>query len=337
MGGGYWLFRVASTPKVGGGHMARCLSLAYAMAKTGAEPIFVLDRGGEIWLSLVHDAGFDAVIEGNEPARAWSGVLMDGYHFTDTDGAHLKALTGSSPLVFIDDFSNPPTMTDLVVSSGGHLIGDPLAGMPVLLGSRYALLGREYRDIPECLVKDKVQSVLVSFGRIDSKNVTSLALAALALVFADEPPFSTVVVLGSMAPHRKSVERAVSGFPGQIELLIDVGDMPAQLVRADVAIGSGGVSLMERMAAGVPSVTVIQADNQIAGTVTSSADGGTMNAGPVEELTAEELAEMIAGLFQDRKQREKMTLAGQNMVDGCGAERVAKAIHHLVLKLECGN
>lgn len=332
-----WLFRVASTPEVGGGHMSRCLALAKALVKIEekADPLFILDQGGDAWVPAVSNAGFDVVLDGDEPQGLWVGGLMDGYHFTDADATHLKVLTNMGPLVVIEDMFKPRAYADLIVNSGYCQEQEELAGCVSLLGPRYALLGAEYQNMPLHQVKNDVQTVLVSFGRVDSKNATDLVLAALAQLLDGGAKFETSVVLGGGAPHRSSIAQSILTFPGPIELLIDIDDMSDRLGRSDLSIGGGGVSLMERMAAGVPSITIMQADNQALSTESVANLGATLNAGGVEELTVDDLASRVKKLLESRKLRDEMSRTARMLVDGRGAERVAKHMIEIVTQRVC--
>ncbi len=330
--GGRWLFRVSSSVEVGGGHMTRCLSLAKAMTDTDptVELVFVLDLAGHAWLEPVRNAGYVSLIEGEELSSNWSGVLMDGYQFSDTDFAYYKTLAGTGPLVFIDESPRPPQLIDLVINIGGFpdVVESP-ERKSELSGLKYALLGTQYRDMPVSPVAESVQSILISFGRVDSMDATSVALAALATLMKDDAGFTTKIIMGGGAPHLKAVKQAISNFPGPVSLAIDANDMPDQLMKADLIIGGGGVSLLERMAAGVPSVTVVQAENQNSVIVGAAAHGGTINAGPIGSMRIERMAESVAGLMHSRSLREDMALTGRSLVDGYGAERVARHLNGL--------
>jgi spore coat polysaccharide biosynthesis predicted glycosyltransferase SpsG len=110
------------------------------------------------------------------------------------------------------------------------------------------------------------------------------------------------------------------------ELVVDAPDLVAQLAQVDLAIGAGGVGLLERMAAGVPSIGLAIADNQRANLEGAAARGAVRFLGPAREVSAERLAAEIAALADDAGSRAAMTRAGRALVDGRGADRVAAAL-----------
>ena len=105
-----------------------------------------------------------------------------------------------------------------------------------------------------------IPRVMVSFGLRDSRNATALALDALHRLRRD---ISVTVVLGRNAPHIGSIRPRVAEC-GNWQLRIDVDNMADLYSRNDVAVGAGGVSCLERLCCGLPSVLISLADNQIA-------------------------------------------------------------------------
>lgn len=167
---------------------------------------------------------------------------------------------------------------------------------------------------------------MVSFGARDSANATALALDALALAGSQGVRPRLTVAMASGAPHLMQIRRAVAGFDGRAALRLDETDMASLLGSADLAIGAGGVSLLERMALGVPSISVVTADNQGLAIEGAARRGATIDAGAIGELSPEKLAGTIAELADDRAARAAMATRGRELVDGRGARRVAEAL-----------
>ena len=133
-----------------------------------------------------------------------------------------------------------------------------------LLGPHYALLGPEYARLHTLVPpRSEVRRVMVFFGGVDQDNLTVRALEALS-----HPALNDLVVdvvLGLQSPHRKAVEELVAARPHTT--LHDVLPSLAGLItRADVAIGAGGVTTLERACLGLPSLVVVTALNQLPST-----------------------------------------------------------------------
>lgn len=321
-----WLFRVASHRSQGGGHVARSGVLARALARR--VPVrMVLDPDSEEARIGLESLGLDCVTAGNEGTGPWAGAVVDGYPFRRDEAARIAARV--RPLVWLDDFLDPPHCADLVVNGACHLVGDEVAGIPALLGPRYALVDQRLAALPERDRTASVERVLVSFGRLDPDDAAGLALDALALLAeAGIAPAVTVVCAERSTNLPRVRERAVRAG-GRVTVETDVPDMVPLLAEADLAIGAGGVSLMERMAAGVPSASLVIADNQRLFVEGAAAEGGTLDAGDARMLSPQDLAAALRPLFVEPDRRKEIAAVSRRLIDGRGAERVAAAILRL--------
>jgi spore coat polysaccharide biosynthesis predicted glycosyltransferase SpsG len=326
-----WLFRVASRPDQGGGHVRRCLVLSRALAPH-APSVIVLDKGAEDWLPTLQGVGQAAMIEGAELEEAWAGSVLDGYDFSERYARELSRR--AAPLVVIDDLLAPPPGAHLVVNPAPGLTGCEIAGVAALVGPRYALVDAHLSEPPPP-VRERVGHVLVSFGLGDRNNVSCLAIEALAILGAHGISPRVTVVLGATAPHLRTVREAIRRLGGRGELLVEVSDMIGLLRSVDLAIGAGGVSLLERMAAGVPSFSISVAENQDRAVRGASTLGATRNLGSLSTLAPNRLAEHIGKLSEDFAARSAMSGRARRMVDGKGAVRVAAALLRLGDSMHC--
>ena len=151
-------------------------------------------------------------------------------------------------------------------------------------------------------------------------------MGALNSLLKDKDGVRVTAVLGAAAPHCGEIERIISQCGSQFSLSVDEKDMPGLLHSADFAIGAGGMCLLERMACGVPSVTVATAENQIETIQQAAAGGGTHYAGLRTDIGKLELTSAVAGLMSNPGGRREMSRKARQMVDGWGASRVAEAI-----------
>jgi RimJ/RimL family protein N-acetyltransferase len=176
-----------------------------------------------------------------------------------------------------------------------------VAGDDLLLGSRYALIRRELRK-------------------------------AMAPRVVNESATTLLVTLGGAPPAEvaDALRRALDGSPSlgvRVEWLTGGDDVVGPMQRADVAISGAGVTASELCGFGVPAVLVVLADNQrpIAEELTRAGAAITADAdGAVGE------AVRLAG---DAAARRAMAEAGQRLVDGRGALRVAARLRAELLGL----
>ncbi len=315
-----WLFRVASHPSQGGGHVARSGVLARELARS-APVRMVLDANSPDARARLEAAGLSCVTAGEEGPGPWVGAVVDGYLFREAEAG--KIARRARPMVWIDDFLDPPDGVDMLVNGACHLSDTEAAGVPALLGPRYALIDPRYAALPGRDRAAPVERVLVTFGRLDLGNATGLVLQALRSL---PSLFSVTVVLDGASPHRGSVSDELAAFGSRGRLVVDAADMAPLLQDAGLVIGAGGVSLLERMAAGVPSVTLRIAENQRLFIEGAAKLGATLDAGDASGMRPAMLAGLIEGLLGDGGRRAAMSAAARITIDGQGAKRVASAL-----------
>jgi spore coat polysaccharide biosynthesis predicted glycosyltransferase SpsG len=245
------------------------------------------------------------------------GIVLDGYELMETQA---MTLARRAPLVVIDDFLEPPVCAKLAINGAVHLDGDRIGDLPALLGPRYALVDPRYAALPSRDHTAPVRDVLITMGRIDPDNRVSACLDLLAAIGCD----AQITVVASADLVSKT------GLDARIRqphcLVIDAPDMVPLLDATDFIIGAGGVSLMERMASGIPSLTLLLADNQRLFVAGAARLGATIDGG---ESTGPKCAALLGDILADGPARAAMAAAGRRTVDGQGAARVASHLINL--------
>jgi spore coat polysaccharide biosynthesis predicted glycosyltransferase SpsG len=300
-----WLVRVASQPQHGGGHVARCGTLAVALSAAGAEVTLQLDPDSPDARSRLQRRGLRCVEE--PPGGAFDGIVLDGYELIASEAPALARL---APLVVLDDFCAPPGGTALAINGAADLVGDRIGETPALLGPRYALVDPRYAALPPRDRTAPVRNILVSMGRLDPDGATGRALDLVAAADADAALIVVAAPRDDLAGRLGARDRLVSDAPDMLPLLAE----------ADLVIGAGGVSLLERMAAGVPSVTLVLADNQRLAVAGAARRGATLDGGRGDGAVT---VTALRALLADGPARAAMAAAARQTVDGQGAARVA--------------
>jgi spore coat polysaccharide biosynthesis predicted glycosyltransferase SpsG len=254
------------------------------------------------------------------PTGPIHGVVLDGYELMESEAA---ALARRAPLVGDRRLPRPTRRSAALVDElcAVHLDGDhDRYNLPALLGPRLcagrpALFGA-------AVTRDHTgrayANVLVTMGRIDPDNLTGACLDLLDAVGLDAR--ITVVASAEMVCR--------AGLDTRIRrphsLVIDAADMVPLLGETDFVIGAGGVSLMERMASGIPSMTFTLINNQRLFVAGAAGLGVTVDGG---ESVGPECASLLDEILSDGAARAAMAAAGRRAVDGQGAARVAS---HLI-------
>lgn len=348
--------RADASPRIGAGHLMRCLSLADALRARGAQIAFVTGplpealaarvRGAGHRLAEIEPAGLvpdrpdwdrapaDAAAQAADAARTRAAlgafvpdwVVVDHYRL-DAEWERGLLETGPCRILAIDDLANRRHECAILVDQTfGRAAEDYLPLVPegttVFAGARYALLRPEFaRARAEALRRRRtsrpVERLLVSFGATDIGSVTAKVLGA-AVAAGISCPIDAVI--GPGAPSLAEVA-ALARRHKQIALHVDTSNMAELIANADLAIATAGVSSWERCCLGLPTVLLTLARNQEL--VARNLEG----VGAAVVVTRWEDAVPVAEqLLTDVEARARMSAAAAAITDGEGAGIVARLL-----------
>lgn len=334
------LFRVDAGPHIGLGHLQRCLSLATALLHCGAACLFLTNEEPTA-RDRVRRFGFDGYTLG--AVESWGAndlaqtIAMAASHRcavivvdSDYEGAeYLSQLRDDGFFVCaIEDIAPHPFPCQLVVNGDAHarqLSYDSSSGDTLfLLGPEYCILRREFWKIPSRVMRDVVQNVLVTLGGADPYNLMPRVLGLLG-----ELPgtFTVTAIIGPFFENLSEVEAAAERVRRPVRL-VHLPDSVRDLMReADMAVSAGGQTLYELACVGCPTVAVRMASNQD-GQLQVSVDAGLIRAvGRADERSVViAIGDAVLSLLRNPRARAAMSAAGQRLVDGQGALRVAETI-----------
>ena len=331
------LIRADANSQMGSGHLMRCMALGHAWLDRGSQVTVVsvtgsfkarLAREGMEVRHLRADPGSfkDAsrtVNLARELGADW--IVIDGYHF---DAEYQKTIKEAGMnLLFVDDYGQCDYYcADIVLNQNLHaretLYSKRDPNTRLLLGPKYALLRREFithrgreRAIPEVARK-----VLVTFGGADHNNVTLRLMEALP--FVDVKGLRVMVAVGGWNPHFAQLTLAAKRSSLQVRLRRDPTDMPALMAWADIAVSAAGITAYELAFMGLPNLLVVTSDNQAIVAEQLGAKGVAAVLGWHDQLSCSKIARAITNLSAAREERERMSRAGKELIDGEGAWRV---------------
>jgi UDP-2,4-diacetamido-2,4,6-trideoxy-beta-L-altropyranose hydrolase len=344
------LIRADADIRMGTGHLMRCLALAQAWNDAGGEAIFLtscrlpalnarLAEEGARVETLVAAPGSEEDTEETRQAahrlRAhW--VVLDGDYYSG--GFQRSVRRDGLRVLAIDDYGHAGHYAaDLVLNQNLHANEDlyqdrePYTGL--LLGTRFALLRREFREWRGWTheVPESARKVLVTLGGTDPDGVTLKVIEAIAQVRL--MGLEAVIVVGAGNPRLGEVKALARAAAGTVRVRTDVTDMPKLMAWADVAVAAGGTTTWERALLGLPSLVIVLADNQKELVEASEQTGIGWNLGPHQELSVPALADALRRLLVDAPARGAMARRGPELIDGLGANRVLRFlrtdVHHL--------
>jgi spore coat polysaccharide biosynthesis predicted glycosyltransferase SpsG/RimJ/RimL family protein N-acetyltransferase len=287
------------------------LALAQAWIERGGAVTLASASPGE-WAERYRQDG--AVVAGPELAGAdvaghW--VVLDGYRFDPRDQDELRA-AGARVLVIDDHGSAGRYSADVVLDQNLDASADAYAdrhdGTDLLLGTRYALLRREFRPFEtwERDISAVARRLLVSLGGapVDS----TLAVVRHALRLADPAGLEVVWLRGG-------------------------GAVPAEMAAADIALSASGSICWELCFMGLPAVLLSTSSNQVPLATAMAAHGAAVNAGGAADAQPNAIAAALQALARDAKRRADIARRGRRLVDGRGASRVVAQLRAAMVDL----
>lgn len=358
------VFRVDASPRIGTGHVFRCLSVADALAKAGVTCHFAMTDHPENLAELVMGRGHVLhrlnPVAGAAPhpappphapwlAGSWQQdarqtrdilamvqpdwLILDHYAL---DAMWEDTARGTTPLAVIDDLADRPHSADLLLDSGLDRLPRHYAALvpkncKLLLGPEFSLLRDEFarlrsRAEQRRATHEDVRSLLVTLGGMDPDNILQRLLD----------------ILIGLDLHRRFIITAIAGRgstlatpEGQarmradhgIRVLSNVTNVGELILNADLCIGAAGSTSWERCCLGLPTLMLVLADNQSSAAARVADHGAGLSLGRIDALTPDALRDGIDH-FTDPPTYADAVQAAFAVTDGLG---VSRFLHHLGL------
>ena len=288
--------RVDASKRIGVGHLARCQNLAERLAEKGCKVVFVSrDFGGEFlkqiksppfelitlptpakaeqdqadanpgshgsWLSVAWQTDMQQTIDALSASRSWDWLVVD--HYGIDCQWHMKLRSVVDRILVIDDLCDRRFDCDMFLNQS-YLGDDTARYSPLLpdgsiqfLGPQFMLFGRGFHR-PAKRKSKPIERVMVSFGGTDSSDMSSQVMDVLGKVLSDD--IKVDLVIGKT--YANAAELMTYGNRSNTTLHTSLSCLAPLMRRADIGIGSGGLTALERVAMGLPSVAIILSENQ---------------------------------------------------------------------------
>lgn len=327
------IFRTDASVQIGIGHVMRCLTLADALRGRGAECRFICREHEGHLLKQIRQRGYaayglavnaDDVVLGDFAGMARSNHSAWLGSDWATDAAQTKTCAGETAvdwlivdhyaldvrwehalrsicckLMVIDDLADRQHDCDLLLDQNYYrnqceryrgLLPERCV---TLLGPSYVLLRPEFDDARRQLgARDgKIKRIIIFFGGSDPTNQTGLVLTALEQLHRSD--ISVDVVVGLTNPNRHLVQ-ALCDQLSFVTYHCNVSNMAELIRNADLGIGAGGSAMWERCYLGLPTITVVFADNQVRTTEDLADLGAIQYLGWSDSLGSEDYARAVS-------------------------------------------
>ena len=290
--------RVDASKDIGTGHLNRCLNLADALRLKGCQSLFAINNASLGLQEKITKRGHKAASLGSDFSNVTNSLSPANIEQQLLDaGSCSKLLEKYQPDLLIVDHYNldynwermlkPMTKKILVIddlANRKHECSFLLDQTPVrnsrdyanlvelntilLIGPQYTILHPDFHIYRDKNIERPLSSTnfLVGMGGLDSNN-----LIPKILTFLEQKPelaqYGINVVISSMAPQIKSLEKIIRSSSLRIQLNIEAQNFAQLLAMSDFAICAGGLMSLELACLGIPAL--ILPLNEIQGEVSS--------------------------------------------------------------------
>lgn len=316
-----------ASQKTGYGHVMRQIALIEVLlSKQHEVTLFYRDLAPLLHCKLTN-MGVDLKFVVDEAAlvtmlSSTDILIVDDYALSENTLSKLNLTV--KKMVFFDDgaYLNPLEF-DLIVNPS-DVVETIHRASKVLQGPAYRLIRSEFKShrTRESVIE---KSVFISLGGTDVKMltpelckqfVTSSDIAKLVVAVSSGCSEKTLTLLNSLQQNDK------------FELHINHPNLARLMSEADIAITSAGGSLFELMYLGVPTIALVLVDNQ------SQALDSSLNNSAYqcidfrnEHADLTNVGQQALFLLKSADIKKKLSLLGQQAVDGLAVERIIEALN----------
>ena len=337
------LIRCDANAEWGMGHLTRCRALAYALheldmsvSMVGPAKDLMQPNDAEVfthWQPMAwHDDQASGVQQLLALAHKWKavGLVLDEPRADET---FQKALFNAGlPWLQFDGTAQKPlwasavlnALPDANASAYAKVLQNPQTTL--LLGPQYAVLRSEFETAQRAGKHIDPFNILVTFGGGDDRGALLWCLKAVSPMLGAH--IRLQVISGHANP--RNVENlewiANTGHPW-IEYAIQPPAPWTLMSQCHMAVMASGTTAHEANCCRLPMVLVSVVNNQHTPGLAWQQAGQAQYLGPWESVSESALQDSVAQSMQDIRSGKPDT---QTLVDGLGANRVAKAIQHLI-------
>lgn len=320
--------RVDASLQMGTGHVMRCKTLADQLCAKNASVRFICRQLPGHMISFLNRAGYDVTVlslsnicgenfDGNDHETSMSDelqiedayqtidalndfsadwIIVDNYQFDIIWEQLIRPHT--KYISVIDDLANRQHDCDVLLDQNLYKnINDRykklvLNDTVMLLGPRFVLLRPEFYKASKAIAnKDgSVRKILVFFGGVDKTCQTEKVIEAISQVNLSNVIINIIVGGGNLSAKK------ISNMCRKLKNVVihhQVSNMAEFIANSDFSIGAGGATAWERCFLGLPTATIIVAQNQNEATIVLDELGATWNLGWHENVTVDMIANKI--------------------------------------------
>lgn len=238
-------------------------------------------------------------------------------------------------IMVIDDLANRKHDCDILLDQTlGRDICDYQNLVPhhcqLLLGADFIMLRDEFLQNRQ-LAKNKrkqtsaLSNILITMGGSDPDNIAETLLNWFLTFQQTNKTIQVTLVANQASPFIDNL-KIISANHDWISIVSNPESMAQLILAADIAIGSSGATAWERCCLGLPSLSIISAENQNFLNENLAKAGAIISLGHFTDLTYTSFEQSIKQVIKVTRNYQKMVTRSFACCDGLGAIKVVNAL-----------
>lgn len=304
----------------GYGHLGRCLPIFNAAQGHFEHVEMVVDNGGSspvvadidltevAWMSDLNSLD----ITGDDI------VIID---VLDIEVTSLETIQSRCKKLYIVDDVNKEkyqSYNRIDWSIKSHLLSEQRL---TLSSPRYVPLKQAFQSPPSKTISEKISKLLITMGGSDIRNLSPVLISFLR---ANYPEYQLIVFVGPGFQNQQEIEFVSDNQVTLLNSPSEMGMLQA-MKQADLAIATGGHTMYELAAVGLPTVQLQIIDNQEVSKYWAQF-GFSRFAGWYDNANFLTNLGRCIDEFEPKLVRKKTSRLGQSLIDGNGADKLIAEI-----------
>jgi spore coat polysaccharide biosynthesis predicted glycosyltransferase SpsG len=326
------VIRVDGSMSKGMGHIVRMLAIARGLS-AGGIPVYFVMKPFEEGYAVIQEAGFPIYlidreyenhINGTEQLKkilvsTGSRLIIHDVRATTYEYMSKLKRFGFFTVNF-DDTGDGASLADVLI--------DPFVPeartsriLRRFFGPKFLILRDDFAKNRQKAVRPEVKKICIMPGGTNAGRTMENLISWLKEI----PGGHEITVMAGVSAD-SAEESLYSHHNSSVFVVRDWEQAPGIISRSDLCITSGGVSMCEACAAGVPTMSIAQVDHEIANVLMLAKDHAVVPLGRAQDLTKEYFLSAFSLVTGSPKFRQMLSDNGRKAIDGMGRRRVMRII-----------
>jgi spore coat polysaccharide biosynthesis predicted glycosyltransferase SpsG len=323
--------RVDGSLSQGMGHIVRMISVARGLSEKGIPCIFIMKPFKEGY-SVVEQAGFPIYLINSDneaygpcPNLLKKIVMETGTKLVIHDirattyeyMAELKRLGVFA--VNFDDTGRGGALADILVDA---FVPEEKGeeDLQHYFGPKYLILRDRFAEHKKSGIQKNVKKICLMPG---GTNAGSIMEKLITWIQELPDAYEIYVMAGASTDNEPAL---YSSRKNSVYMIRDWDSGPEILAQSDISITSGGISMCESCASGIPTMSVAQVEHEISNILFFSKYNAVHPLGAAHNLSKEVFLRSFLKLKKSYSLRKALSLSGMKLVDSQGKQRVIRIV-----------